>query len=88
MTCINICSIHLFRLKYLYMVTLACSLWFKLYDCISFLKQLLYETCLCIWLLSFYEPGIVYLATSRSLQRLIEVVKGSTKEKVSFWSFT
>ncbi|KAL8122207.1 hypothetical protein AgCh_018814 [Apium graveolens] len=44
--------------------------------------QLLYETCLCIWLLSFYEPAIDYLATSRSLQRLIEVVKGSTKEKV------
>ncbi|KAL1807873.1 hypothetical protein DCAR_0727257 [Daucus carota subsp. sativus] len=44
--------------------------------------QLLYETCLSIWLLSFYEPAIDYLATSRSLQRLIEVVKGSTKEKV------
>ncbi|KAK1390850.1 V-type proton ATPase subunit H [Heracleum sosnowskyi] len=44
--------------------------------------QLLYETCLCIWLLSFYEPAIDYLATSRSLQRLIEVVRGSTKEKV------
>ncbi|KAG8390705.1 hypothetical protein BUALT_Bualt01G0111300 [Buddleja alternifolia] len=44
--------------------------------------QLLYETCLCVWLLSFYEPAIEYLATSRSLPRLIEVVKGSTKEKV------
>ncbi|KAL8166227.1 hypothetical protein V2J09_007726 [Rumex salicifolius] len=44
--------------------------------------QLLYETCLCIWLLSFYEPGIEYLATSRSLPRLIEVIKSSTKEKV------
>jgi V-type H+-transporting ATPase subunit H len=44
--------------------------------------QLLYETCLCIWLLSYYEPAIEYLATSRTLPRLIEVVKSSTKEKV------
>ncbi|PHU11084.1 V-type proton ATPase subunit H [Capsicum chinense] len=44
--------------------------------------QLLYETCLCVWLLSYYEPAIDYLATSRALRRLIEVVKGSTKEKV------
>ncbi|KAI9113402.1 hypothetical protein K1719_015329 [Acacia pycnantha] len=44
--------------------------------------QLLYETCLCIWLLSYYEPAIEYLATSRSLPRLIDVIKSSTKEKV------
>ncbi|XP_010547995.1 PREDICTED: V-type proton ATPase subunit H [Tarenaya hassleriana] len=44
--------------------------------------QLLYETCLCIWLLSYYEPAIEFLATSRTLQRLTEVVKSSTKEKV------
>lgn len=44
--------------------------------------QLLYETCLCIWLLSYYEPAIEYLGTSRCLPRLIEVVKSSTKEKV------
>ncbi|KAF7132851.1 hypothetical protein RHSIM_Rhsim09G0020400 [Rhododendron simsii] len=44
--------------------------------------QLLYETCLCLWLLIFYEPAIEYLATSRALAQLIEVVKGSTKEKV------
>ncbi|XP_030538976.2 V-type proton ATPase subunit H-like [Rhodamnia argentea] len=44
--------------------------------------QLLYETCLCIWLLSYYEPAIEYLATSRALPRLIDVVKCSTKEKV------
>ncbi|KFK22064.1 hypothetical protein AALP_AAs67360U000100, partial [Arabis alpina] len=44
--------------------------------------QLLYETCLCIWLLSYYEPAIEYLATSRTMQRLTEVVKSSTKEKV------
>ncbi|KAM3383466.1 V-type proton ATPase subunit H isoform X1 [Capsicum galapagoense] len=44
--------------------------------------QLLYETCLCVWLLSYFEPAIEYLATSRALPRLIEVVKGSTKEKV------
>lgn len=44
--------------------------------------QPLYETCLCVWLLSYYEPAIEYLATSRALTRLIEVVKGSTKEKV------
>ncbi|XP_016485281.1 V-type proton ATPase subunit H [Nicotiana tabacum] len=44
--------------------------------------QLLYETCLCVWLLSYYEPAIEYLATSRALPRLTEVVKGSTKEKV------
>ncbi|CAH9063575.1 unnamed protein product [Cuscuta epithymum] len=44
--------------------------------------QLLYETCLCLWLLSYYEPAIEYLATSRALPRLIEVVKSSTKEKV------
>ncbi|XP_065852541.1 V-type proton ATPase subunit H [Euphorbia lathyris] len=44
--------------------------------------QLLYETCLCIWLLSYYEPAIEYLATSRTLPRLVDVVKSSTKEKV------
>ncbi|CAA3017994.1 V-type proton ATPase subunit H [Olea europaea subsp. europaea] len=44
--------------------------------------QLLYETCLCIWLLSYFDPAVEYLATSRTLPRLIEVVKGSTKEKV------
>ncbi|XP_038678557.1 V-type proton ATPase subunit H-like [Tripterygium wilfordii] len=44
--------------------------------------QLLYETCLCIWLLSYYEPAFEYLATSRTLPRLLEVVKSSTKEKV------
>ncbi|CAI9090789.1 OLC1v1025637C2 [Oldenlandia corymbosa var. corymbosa] len=44
--------------------------------------QLLYETCLCIWLLSYYEPAVEFLATSRALPRLIDVVKGSTKEKV------
>ncbi|KAL3523243.1 hypothetical protein ACH5RR_016077 [Cinchona calisaya] len=44
--------------------------------------QLLYETCLCVWLLSYCEPAIEYLATSRALPRLVEVVKGSTKEKV------
>lgn len=44
--------------------------------------QLLYETCLCMWLLSYYEPALEYLATSRTLARLTEVVKSSTKEKV------
>ncbi|KAF5940531.1 hypothetical protein HYC85_021698 [Camellia sinensis] len=44
--------------------------------------QLLYETCLCVWLLSYYEPAIEYLATSRTLARLTDVVRGSTKEKV------
>ena len=46
------------------------------------IKQLLYKTCLCVWLLSYYEPAIEYLATSRAVPRLLEVVKGSTKEKV------
>ncbi|CAN6987714.1 unnamed protein product [Brassica oleracea var. botrytis] len=44
--------------------------------------QLLYETCLCIWLMSYYEPTIEYLATSRTMLRLTEVVKSSTKEKM------
>lgn len=44
--------------------------------------QILYETCLCVWLLSYYEPAVEYLATSRTLPRLVEVVKSSTKEKV------
>ncbi|XP_058094323.1 V-type proton ATPase subunit H [Magnolia sinica] len=44
--------------------------------------QLLYETCLCVWLLSYYEPAVEYLGTTRTLPRLVEVVKGSTKEKV------
>lgn len=47
------------------------------------LLQLLYETCLCVWLLSYYEPAVEYLATSGTLSHLIEVVKSSTKEKVS-----
>ncbi|EOA25581.1 hypothetical protein CARUB_v10018928mg, partial [Capsella rubella] len=45
--------------------------------------QLLYETCLCVWLLSNYEPAIEYLATSRKMQRFTEVVKSSTKISVS-----
>ncbi|KAL9233532.1 hypothetical protein vseg_008516 [Gypsophila vaccaria] len=44
--------------------------------------QLLYETCLCIWLLSFHEPAVEYLATSKCVPRLMDVVKSSTKEKV------
>nr|CAD1821672.1 unnamed protein product [Ananas comosus var. bracteatus] len=44
--------------------------------------QLLYETCLCIWLLSYYGKAVEYMATTRVLPRLVEVVKGSTKEKV------
>ncbi|TYH28580.1 hypothetical protein ES288_A02G154400v1 [Gossypium darwinii] len=44
--------------------------------------QLLYETCLCVWLLSYYEPAIEYLATFRALPRLVDVVRSSTKEKV------
>uniref|UniRef100_A0A7N0UBV5 Vacuolar proton pump subunit H n=1 Tax=Kalanchoe fedtschenkoi TaxID=63787 RepID=A0A7N0UBV5_KALFE len=44
--------------------------------------QLLYETSLCVWLLSFYEPAIEFLATSRALPRLIDVARSSTKEKV------
>ncbi|MQL69368.1 hypothetical protein Taro_001630, partial [Colocasia esculenta] len=43
---------------------------------------LLYETCLCLWLLSYFDAAVDYLATTRVLPRLVEVVKGSTKEKV------
>ncbi|GAB4837703.1 hypothetical protein Ancab_002556 [Ancistrocladus abbreviatus] len=45
------------------------------------IQQLRYETCLCVWLLSYYEPAIEHLGTSRSTPRLMEVVKSSTKEK-------
>ncbi|KAI0500417.1 hypothetical protein KFK09_018629 [Dendrobium nobile] len=44
--------------------------------------QILYETCLCVWLLSYYYAAVDYLAATRILPRLAEVVKGSTKEKV------
>ncbi|XP_078163215.1 putative V-type proton ATPase subunit H [Carex rostrata] len=44
--------------------------------------QILYETCLCIWLLSYFEPAIDNLSTTRVISSLMEVVKGSTKEKV------
>ncbi|MED6226909.1 hypothetical protein PIB30_108416, partial [Stylosanthes scabra] len=44
--------------------------------------QLLYETCLCVWFLSYYEPAIEYLATSKTLPSLVDVAKSSTKEKV------
>ncbi|PKA64273.1 putative V-type proton ATPase subunit H [Apostasia shenzhenica] len=44
--------------------------------------QLLYETCLCVWLLSYYDAAVDYLSTTRVLPRLVEVIKGSTKEKV------
>ena len=75
-------------------VCVCVCLWERLYTvqrssnwlCVT-LKQLLYETCLCVWLLSYYEPAIEYLATSRTLPRLIEVVKSSTKEKVRILSF-
>ncbi|GLJ14787.1 hypothetical protein SUGI_0239920 [Cryptomeria japonica] len=44
--------------------------------------QLLYETALCIWLLSFYDAAMDALAMTRTLPRLVEIVKSSTKEKV------
>ncbi|KAK1313774.1 putative V-type proton ATPase subunit H [Acorus calamus] len=44
--------------------------------------QLLYETCLCIWLLSFYDAAVEHLAADKVLPQLVKVVKGSTKEKV------
>ncbi|KAJ0972982.1 hypothetical protein J5N97_020941 [Dioscorea zingiberensis] len=44
--------------------------------------QLLYETCLCIWLLSYYDAAVDYLSTTRVLPRLVDVIKGSSKEKV------
>lgn len=44
--------------------------------------QLLYETALCIWLLSFYDAAMDSLAMTRTLPRLVEIVKSSTKEKV------
>ncbi|CAN6458003.1 unnamed protein product [Victoria cruziana] len=44
--------------------------------------QLLYETCLCVWLLSYYDAAVDFLATTRAVPRLVEVVKSSTKEKV------
>ncbi|KMZ62362.1 putative V-type proton ATPase subunit H [Zostera marina] len=44
--------------------------------------QLLYETCLSVWLLSYYDVAVQALSTTRVLQKLVEVVKGSTKEKV------
>jgi len=44
--------------------------------------QLLYETSLCIWLLSYYDAAVDALAATRTLPRLVEVVKCSTKEKV------
>ncbi|EHA8588999.1 V-type proton ATPase subunit H [Cocos nucifera] len=45
-------------------------------------SQLLYEACLCIWLLSYYDAAVDYMATTRIMPRLVEVVKSSTKEKV------
>jgi len=44
--------------------------------------QLLYETMLCIWLLSFYDGAVEAFSTGRVLPRIVEVVKISTKEKV------
>eukprot|EP00850_Spirogloea_muscicola_P013575 SM000093S24386 [mRNA] locus=s93:12370:15155:+ [translate_table: standard] len=44
--------------------------------------QLLYETALCVWLLSFHDAAVNAIANTRILPRLIEVVKTSTKEKV------
>ncbi|KAF4385981.1 hypothetical protein G4B88_031116 [Cannabis sativa] len=44
--------------------------------------QLVYETCFCVWLLSYYEPAIQHLATSKALPRLMDVAKNSTAEKV------
>uniref|UniRef100_A0A803NVU6 non-specific serine/threonine protein kinase n=1 Tax=Cannabis sativa TaxID=3483 RepID=A0A803NVU6_CANSA len=44
--------------------------------------QLVYETCFCVWLLSYYEPAIEHLATSKALPRLMDVAKNSTAEKV------
>eukprot|EP00475_Leptophrys_vorax_P010104 TRINITY_DN16783_c0_g1_i1.p1 TRINITY_DN16783_c0_g1~~TRINITY_DN16783_c0_g1_i1.p1 ORF type:complete len:453 (+),score=36.40 TRINITY_DN16783_c0_g1_i1:112-1470(+) len=44
--------------------------------------QLLYESVLCLWLLSFHEPSIEAIRGARVLPRLIEVAKSSAKEKI------
>lgn len=44
--------------------------------------QLLYETVLCVWLLSFYEPAFEAIAPTRIIARLVDVAKSSSKEKV------
>lgn len=44
--------------------------------------QLLYETILCVWLLTFYDPAVESIAGTRIVPRLVDVSKGSTKEKV------
>eukprot|EP00252_Welwitschia_mirabilis_P022949 TRINITY_DN636_c0_g2_i1.p1 TRINITY_DN636_c0_g2~~TRINITY_DN636_c0_g2_i1.p1 ORF type:complete len:454 (-),score=90.49 TRINITY_DN636_c0_g2_i1:226-1587(-) len=44
--------------------------------------QLLYETTLCAWLLSFNESAVHALAAHRTLPSLLEVLKSSIKEKV------
>lgn len=44
--------------------------------------QLLYEATLCIWLLSFYDAAVEAISSARTLPRLVDVAKSSTKEKV------
>lgn len=44
--------------------------------------QLLYEATLCMWLLSFYDAAVDAMSSSRTLPRLVDVAKSSTKEKV------
>eukprot|EP00270_Netrium_digitus_P002987 TRINITY_DN1338_c0_g1_i3.p1 TRINITY_DN1338_c0_g1~~TRINITY_DN1338_c0_g1_i3.p1 ORF type:complete len:478 (-),score=155.16 TRINITY_DN1338_c0_g1_i3:309-1694(-) len=44
--------------------------------------QMVYETVLCVWLLSFYDPAVAAMKNTRILQRVVEVVKSSSKEKV------
>ncbi|CAM6120518.1 unnamed protein product [Calypogeia fissa] len=45
--------------------------------------QLLYEAILCMWLLTYYDPVFEAMTEAQVVPRLVEVVKVSTKEKVT-----
>ena len=44
--------------------------------------QLLYETGLCTWQLSFYPPACAAMASSGVVPGVVDVVRTATKEKV------
>lgn len=49
---------------------------------ISPTQQLVYKSCLCLWLLTYDESAIESLGNQRILAGLIEVAASSVKEKV------
>jgi len=49
-------------------------------------QQLLYETGMCVWQLTFYDQAAEAMGNSGVVQGLVDMARQATKEKVGFCS--